>query len=91
MAELRNEFLKNKHGPGLTDKSIDIALWLYQNRREKMPPRLLANPDKGKLKMPIPFDNMAAKTPTRNNMKMTSAAEIEVKDKEMLLSSMQHP
>ena len=86
MVELRNEFLKNKHGPGLTDKSIDIALWLYQNRREKMPPRLLANPDKGKLKMPIPFNNMAAKTPTRNT-KITSATEIEVKDKHRLLSS----
>ena len=49
VAELRNEFLLNKHGPSLNDKSIDIALWLYQNRREKMPPRLLANPDKGKL------------------------------------------
>ena len=86
MAELRNEFLLNKHGPSLNDKSIDIALWLYQNRREKMPPRLLANPDKGKLKMPIPFNNMAAKTQTRN-MKIINATEIEVKDKHQLLSS----
>ena len=51
-----------------------------------MPPRLLANPDKGKLKMPIPFNNMAAKTPTQN-MKITSATEIEIKDKHQLLSS----
>ena len=44
---------------GLSEKGAEIALQLYSLNEKMLPPRIVASPSVDKLKMPIPFMNIA--------------------------------
>lgn len=44
---------------GLNEKGAEIALWFYNFQDNLLPPRQIAQADQDKVKVPIPFNNMA--------------------------------